>query len=119
MGFARHRVFTQPRPKADIGCALRTNSRSRFLPLSMYSFEPLGLLRPELARIWYDGRESATKGLGMFGVSYHETFDFFWIKGALRCKANNFLGYDFNQRIVGIFQFQDCSYPLECGRHIL
>ena len=35
----------------------------------------------------------ATKGLGTFGVSYHETFDFFWIKDALRCKANNFLGY--------------------------
>ena len=34
------------------------------------------------------------KGLGTFGVSYHETFDFFWIKGPLRCKANNFFGYD-------------------------
>jgi hypothetical protein len=39
---------------------------------------------------------SATKGLGTFGVSYHETFDFFWIKGTLRCEANNFLGYDFD-----------------------
>jgi len=34
------------------------------------------------------------KGLGTFGVSYHETFDLFWIKGPLRCKANNFFGYD-------------------------
>ena len=40
------------------------------------------------------GLGSATKGLGTFGVSYHETFDFFWIKGPLRCKANNFFGYD-------------------------
>jgi len=42
------------------------------------------------------GVGSATKGLGPFGVSYHETFDFFWIKGAVRCDANNFLGYDFD-----------------------
>ena len=34
------------------------------------------------------------KGLVTFGVSYHETFDFFWIKGPLRCKADNFFGYD-------------------------
>jgi hypothetical protein len=33
---------------------------------------------------------------GTFGVRYHETLDFFRIKGALRCKANNFFGYDFN-----------------------
>jgi len=33
---------------------------------------------------------------GTFGVRYHETLDFFRITGALRCKANNFFGYDFN-----------------------
>ena len=52
----------------------------------------------------YDGGEflpirrlgSAAKGLGMFDVSYHETFDFFWIKSALRRKAHNFLCYDFD-----------------------
>ena len=44
------------------------------------------------------------KGLGTFGVSYHETFDLFWIKGPLRCKANNFFGYDLEQRVVGIFK---------------
>ena len=59
------------------------------------------------------------KGLGTFSVSYHETFDFFWIKGPLRCKANNFFGYDLEERVVGIFQLQGCSYPLERGRHIL
>ena len=32
----------------------------------------------------------------VFGVRYHETLDFFRIMGALRCKANNFFGYDFN-----------------------
>ena len=42
------------------------------------------------------GLGSAIRVLEAFGVSYHETFDFFWIKGALRCKANNFFGYDFN-----------------------
>jgi hypothetical protein len=36
------------------------------------------------------------KSLGAFGVSYHETFDFLWIKGALTCEANNFLGHDFD-----------------------
>ena len=33
---------------------------------------------------------------GTFDVRYHETLDFFRITGALRCKANNFFGYDFN-----------------------
>ena len=33
---------------------------------------------------------------GTFGVRYHETLNFFRIKGPLRCKANNFFGYDFN-----------------------
>ena len=33
---------------------------------------------------------------GTFGVRYYETLDFFRITGALRCKANNFFGYDFN-----------------------
>ena len=34
--------------------------------------------------------------LGTFGVRYHTALDFFRITGALRCKANNFFGYDFN-----------------------
>ena len=34
--------------------------------------------------------------LRSFGVRYHEALDFFRIKSALRCKANNFFGYDFN-----------------------
>ena len=34
--------------------------------------------------------------LGTFGVRYHQALDFFRITGALRCKANNFFGYDFN-----------------------
>ena len=33
---------------------------------------------------------------GAFGVRYHETLDFSRIMGALRSKANNFFGYDFN-----------------------
>ena len=33
---------------------------------------------------------------GTFDVRYHETLDFLRITGALRCKANNFFGYDFN-----------------------
>ena len=33
---------------------------------------------------------------GTFGVRYHQALDFLGIKGALRCKANNFFGYDFN-----------------------
>ena len=33
---------------------------------------------------------------GTLSVRYHETLDFFRIKSALRCKANNFFGYDFN-----------------------
>ena len=33
---------------------------------------------------------------GTFDVRYHETLDFFRITGALRCKANNFFGYDIN-----------------------
>ena len=44
-----------------------------------------------------DPKRTFTKiGLGAFGVRYHETLDFFRIMGALRCKANNFFGYDFN-----------------------
>src|SRR5690242_2471040 len=44
-----------------------------------------------------DPKRTFTKiGLGAFGVRYHETRDFFRIMGALRCKANNFFGYDFN-----------------------
>jgi len=40
-----------------------------------------------------NGNEGNTHGRGNHGVSdvcYHETFNFFWIKNALRCKANNF-----------------------------
>ena len=33
---------------------------------------------------------------GTFGVRYHQALDFFRITGALRCKAYNFFGYDFN-----------------------
>jgi hypothetical protein len=33
---------------------------------------------------------------GTFGVRYHAALDFFRITNALRCKANNFFGYDFN-----------------------
>ena len=33
---------------------------------------------------------------GTFGVHYHQALDFFRITGALRCKAYNFFGYDFN-----------------------
>ena len=42
------------------------------------------------------GPDPTPSSSGTFGVSYHETFDFFWIEGALRCEANNFLGYDFD-----------------------
>jgi 5-enolpyruvylshikimate-3-phosphate synthase len=42
----------------------------------------------------HDRMPAFGKGLVTFGVSYHETFDFFWIKGPLRCKADNFFGYD-------------------------
>jgi len=34
--------------------------------------------------------------LAMFYVGYYKTLNFFWINGTLRCKANNFLSYDFN-----------------------
>jgi hypothetical protein len=46
----------------------------------------------------YDPKRTLAKiglRLSTFGVRYHETLDFFRITGALRCKANNFFGYDF------------------------
>ena len=47
----------------------------------------------------YDPKRTFAKlgyASGTFDVRYHETLDFFRIMGALRCKANNFFGYDFN-----------------------
>ena len=45
-------------------------------------------LRPPFAQLSFAS--------GTFGVRYHQALDFLGIKGALRCKANNFFGYDFN-----------------------
>ena len=50
-----------------------------------------------------EGQETAAKDLEVFSFSYHVTFDFFWVKDTLRRQTNNFLGYDFNQRVIGIF----------------
>ena len=34
--------------------------------------------------------------LPFFGIRYYETFNFSWIRDALRCQADDLLGNDFN-----------------------
>ena len=70
------------------GSARPSHARQRHARGALLRIEAVASSPPTFAKLGYAS--------GTFDVRYHETLDFFRITGALRCKANNFFGYDFN-----------------------
>jgi hypothetical protein len=87
-------VDSPPLDQAPAKCPLLGVKRTCLFALHMSAYDPK--------------RTFAKIGLRLrtFGVRYHETFDFFRIKGALRCKANNFLATTSINGSSGSFSFK-------------